>query len=501
MIYRNLLYVIFCGAIVTQLLLAVQFWYSWDTAAELEKLETHFQLESRLLGMHARLEDRGEPIPHAELEGMLREIETLAAQPLVVGEIAATARSLLAMGEGQGRAAAAGMGGDIHGFLEVIAEERRRHQLVMGELNAQAGRELAIGVIMLLFIPLLATALVLIVRLRLHHPLRDLEQLMKLLSAKNYAAAVTDGVDPAIRPLFDTYNRMVEQVQQEEVRHRATEDLLLEDVERKEQALGREVAARRQAEREYQRREGSLRHDVDSATKALLHQQVALDRAERLAALGDLSARLAHQIRNPLSGVLMALNNLRADLEEPEYRERIEMSLRELERVVDLLNRVLADVRAEPEAQHEVDLRHQVEELLGLLRYQLPQGIEVHNRIPADLRCRLPAAATRNVIMNLVINAAQALDDKARDGVIEVHASREGGELQLAVTDDGPGFPETLLEEGPHDYLSRRKGGTGLGLAMVRRFANHQSGRLELSNRQGGGAVVRLRLPQESRHE
>lgn len=496
MIYRSILILVVGGGLVTLTLLAVQLDFSWRMSQRLAVLESHFSDAAQIRELE-RLLDNEDPAALHDATLLLDQIRNrggfldpgMHRQLMQIGELLNTPQN-----EQAARREVRALLTEVHGN----PSERRQ---TVRDLRKQALLEQRTGLFMVLSIPLLVLAVLFYVRRRLGRQLSDLGYLMDLLSKKEYAQAVLDHVDPPVRPLFEKYNRMAEHMRKEQAQHQDLERRLLEETERKELALGQERRARIQAERESRKREGSLRQDVDSATQALLHQQVALDRSERLAAIGDLSARLAHKLRNPLSGVLMALNNLSAEIEVADQKRRIDIVIGELERVVELLNRVLSDARAEPEAIKDLALSPLVEELLTLIRYQLPPRVTVHNRIPKGLHCRLPATATRSALMNLVLNAAQAILEQNQDGAVEIDAAMVDQNLLLDVKDNGSGFAPEILEEGPHDYLSRRQGGTGLGLAMVRRFVNHQSGRIELRNQAQGGAWVRLVIPQEPHHE
>jgi two-component system NtrC family sensor kinase len=148
--------------------------------------------------------------------------------------------------------------------------------------------------------------------------------------------------------------------------------------------------------------------------------------------------------------------------------------------------------RHEPESLTPVRLCKLVGDLLTLTRYQTPQGVALRADVPEDLACLLPAAGLRQALLNLLLNAIQVVGGH---GQVTLVAEREDGQLLLRVEDEGPGFPEEMLRAGVRPFATGRAGGTGLGLAMVRRFTRDYDGDLELANREPHGARVTLRLP------
>ena len=346
---------------------------------------------------------------------------------------------------------------------KALRTEFSAHQALLGKLADYGEQQLAASLVLAVVIPVATVGFLLFFRRRVLAPLNDLSYLMGLLSRKDYAAALTDKVDPMMAPLFDKYNRMVKRM--------------------------------RDLDEGHIKREDALQQDVDDATRALIQQQAALARAERMAAVGAVSARLAHDLRNPLSGVLMALTNLRSELDVVEQRERVGLVIGELERIVRLLNDLVDDSRQVPERPERLHLNRVIHDLVKLLRYQLSPSIALTTDVPEDIYCRLPEAGFRHVLLNLVMNAAQAIGQGP--GIIEITVATRVGKLEVAIRDRGPGFPDELLETGIHEHGTWRDGGTGLGLAAARRFALEHGGRLELRTREGGGAKAVLILPVE----
>jgi two-component system NtrC family sensor kinase len=123
----------------------------------------------------------------------------------------------------------------------------------------------------------------------------------------------------------------------------------------------------------------------------------------------------------------------------------------------------------------------------------VPAQIRLEHRIPQGMHCELPEGALRQALLNLILNAAQAL--KEESGTVFLSADRTDDLLTIAVTDDGPGFPPQLLQGGARLFATWREQGTGLGLAMVQRFARDLAGELRLVNLEPRGASATLRLP------
>lgn len=345
---------------------------------------------------------------------------------------------------------------------DALDQETGAHEALIRSVQRTAALELQLGLVALLAFPLLVLGLLYLLRQRILAPLQQLSSLMGLIARRDYSSAPTAGVDPLLLPLTESYNHMASR-------------LSLLEAERLQ-------------------REQDLEAQVREAAHALLAQSRTLARADRLAAVGESMARVAHELRNPLAGVKLACANLEADLADPEHKQRLFLVMDELDRVVAVLNALLDQARHKPESARPVALARSVDHLLRLLRYQVPAAIALrHDGIPENLVCRLPEAMLQQALLNLVLNAAQALGDAAGEICIRAHVADE--RLTLSVQDDGPGFPEALLAQGVRPFASQRAGGTGLGLAMAQRFARALGGELKLANAHPRGALATLELP------
>jgi len=346
-------------------------------------------------------------------------------------------------------------------FREIARDEAEAGRRMLADLERETGAELRL--VMAAPLALVASGLLILVfvRRRILRPLEGLGFLVSRLGQGEFTPVPVGQVDPLLHPLFANYNRLVIRLEELEQEHRARAD--------------------------------SLEREVRAAAKALLEQQSALARAERLAATGEMAASLAHELRNPLAGVRLALSNLRKELPDRRTSERLDLVIDELKRLTRLLNGLLDRSRHVPEPPRTVRLGPSVRQLLDLTRYQLPSAIHLRAAIPEDLVCHLPEDRLRQALLNLILNAARALGTNG--GTISVFAGTEGSTLRVGVEDDGPGFRPEDLNKLPQPFRSTDRMGTGLGLAMVRRFALDMAGRVELSNRQPQGARVTLFLP------
>jgi len=353
----------------------------------------------------------------------------------------------------------------------LIAAVALSEQTAVGETTAQtallnriredfaAEMQMAVGLLAALTCLGLTGAWVM--RRRILEPLADLGTMFTKLGSGDFSPVVVQQVHPSLLPLFENYNRLVNRLHMLEAEHRS--------------------------------RAESLQNEVRLAVKALLEQQRSLARVERLAAMGEMAAGLAHELRNPLAGIRMSLSNLSRDLSDPHLVERVALVLSELDRLTRLLNHQLSDAQHAPEPSRPCEIRAMVGELVRLLRFQVPESIQLEVAIESGIDCVLPRDRLRQALINLVLNSVQVLEEGR--GTVTIRAHVEEDRVVMEVSDDGPGFPPVLLTSTPQSFTTHREGGTGLGLAMVRRLALDLGGELTLENLQPRGALARLVLP------
>ena len=341
-----------------------------------------------------------------------------------------------------------------HGEIGVVTQ-----RLSTIDRDARAESRLALAALAVL--PALLILALVLLRHRIVNPLNNLAEVLLRLADSQFTPVPLHHVDPLLLPLLDNYNRMVARLQELEAAHRSHTD--------------------------------SLQAEVRAAARTLLQQSSSLAQVEKLAAVGEMAAGVAHELRNPLAGVHLALVNLRRERPLPETAERLDLVIAELERIIRLLNEMLAQARHAPEAERPVDVAQVIRDLTALARYQAPASVVIEVHVPESLPCRLPESRLRQALLNLMLNAIQALESGG--GTVSVAAGRHDGGVLISVSDDGAGFAPDLLERGVRPFVSGRAAGIGLGLTMVHRFARDAGGGLELANRQPRGARATLTLP------
>lgn len=426
----------------------------------LRDLETEIQ---RILSESLRQGD--DEIPAAELVGAREDVDRVArALDYLSAETPERLRGVAAMLSDSGPARAETLFDALAGLRGVLGDERRSLDQLMERLARDTRAELDLALLLLGVLPIFGVVGLFVLRRRVQRPLASLGDLLAHLAERDYRpvpeALLSDSAG-LVRPLFQSYNELMHRLQELETEH--------DD------------------------RERNLEQQVCQATGALLTQSRQLARSERLAAVGAISAGLAHELRNPLAGIQMACMKLQRVLGDSDQSARLDAVVTELKRLNRLLGERVDAARHAPEPLTRLDLKDTVEGLLSLVRYQVPQGVRLMCEVPDRLVCQLPEGGLRQALLNLTLNAAQCLGGGG--GEVRIRAEREGQVVALSVTDTGPGFPPEMLAVGVRPFASGRIGGTGLGLAMVRRFAEDINAELVLSNLEPQGARATLRFP------
>lgn len=240
----------------------------------------------------------------------------------------------------------------------------------------------------------------------------------------------------------------------------------------------------------------AMRDDLDRS-----HENLA--RAERAAAWREVARRIAHEIKNPLTPIRLAVHRLRGlESSLPEgQRARLSESLDSVDLEVETL-RNMADTFSRfsrlPEPHRRRDALAPIVKSVAEMYHggQVDLDHEVDEAISADV----DEGQLRQALHNLIQNAADATGGRGPVRITAAHETRAGiPGVRIRVEDDGPGLGQEALARAGEPYFTQKTHGTGLGLAMVRRIAEGHGGSVAIGNAPGGGARVDIWIPTEAR--
>jgi signal transduction histidine kinase len=225
--------------------------------------------------------------------------------------------------------------------------------------------------------------------------------------------------------------------------------------------------------------------------------EAEMARRERLAALGDVAAAFAHEVRNPLNAVSMGLQRLAAEFKpEPAhgYARVVDLMQDEVRRLNAIVEQFIALARPLPLALAPVDLEGLLSEVAALVE---PEARAARVEVRLAVAGGLPAVPAdrdhlKQVLLNLVLNGFQSMSD---GGTLTLDARGERGSVVLTVGDTGRGIPPDALPRIFDPYFTTRTGGLGLGLTIARRIVEAHGGRIEVESEPGRGSRFLVTLP------
>ncbi len=234
------------------------------------------------------------------------------------------------------------------------------------------------------------------------------------------------------------------------------------------------------------------------AEQQLAAQREALYQSEKLGAMGQLLAGVAHELNNPLS-VVIGHATLLAGTAPPEVAERAAKIQSAAERCGRIVKNFLALARQRPTRREPVDLKRVVREAVELLAYPLRvDTVEVTQRLAAEL----PALSAdpdelHQVVVNLISNAQQAMRESASPRKLTITTRRAGDRAVLEVADTGPGVPAEIRSKIFEPFFTTKPPGqgTGLGLSLCQSIVERHRGTLSVESAPGAGATFRVEIP------
>jgi two-component system, NtrC family, sensor kinase len=246
-----------------------------------------------------------------------------------------------------------------------------------------------------------------------------------------------------------------------------------------------------------------LERKVAERTADLTRAQAALVQSEKLSSLGQLSASIAHEINNPLAGILTFAKLITREIETavPDQAKRtvlvrnLALVQRESERCSAIVRNLLDFARERPLALKDVDLNAAVRESVQLVGHQLAmQGHRLEARLVDLPPVHADFGELRQAVVNLIMNAMEAM---GRDGLLEVETRPvDGGRaVELSVRDSGPGIAPEHLQKIFDPFFTTKEKGTGLGLSVVYGIIQRHGGTLSVQSEPGQGTCFTVHLP------
>lgn len=236
---------------------------------------------------------------------------------------------------------------------------------------------------------------------------------------------------------------------------------------------------------------GKVKTFQDLSELTALREQVR--QIDRLAAIGEMAATVAHEIRNPLGGIrgFAALLAQDIDTEDPRHRmvQKILNGTESLDKVVTELLEYTRPVELNLRPYGALDI---IEGAMPYLDGQI-KNIQIHNHISQDLHVLVDPDKMRQVILNILLNSAQSIQG---EGNIEITARTESSSVYIAIQDDGCGMDNETLNKIFSPFFTTKEKGTGLGLAICLKIIEGHGGNISSESEPGQGTKITVRIPQ-----
>jgi two-component system NtrC family sensor kinase len=248
-----------------------------------------------------------------------------------------------------------------------------------------------------------------------------------------------------------------------------------------------------------------LEEKVKERTAELTAAQDTLVRTEKLSSLGKLSASIAHEINNPLAGILtfakLMIRTIESgpvnDAERKTLVRQLALVQRETERCSAIVRNLLDFARERPLQLKDVNLNQVVEEIFSLLSNQAAiQGVDIHKDLAPVPPVEADFGQLRQAIINIAINGVEALGGK-KGGRLEIvtRPVPEEDAVEIVVADNGPGIPPELMQKIFDPFFTTKEKGTGLGLSVVYGIVERHKGTVSVDSEPGKGTRFTIRLP------
>lgn len=245
----------------------------------------------------------------------------------------------------------------------------------------------------------------------------------------------------------------------------------------------------------------SKNNQLSKAYEELKKSEAMLIQSEKMVSLGQLSAGIAHELKNPLSIILQGIAYVQSSVEDGALIDACDRIKKSAIRADIVIQNLLSFSRQAPPSFGEEDMNILIEESLAMVEHQMNlQNIEVirnySHHIPS---VRVDANQMKQVFINTFINAAEAMKDGGTITLTTTKGFAKDGEpyVEVAITDTGTGIPEEIIKNvlDPFFTTKRNSGGTGLGLSVTKGIIDRHHGSIAINSKEGAGTAIKIALP------
>jgi C4-dicarboxylate-specific signal transduction histidine kinase len=239
--------------------------------------------------------------------------------------------------------------------------------------------------------------------------------------------------------------------------------------------------------------------ELNERESALQSAQDALIQSEKMSAFGQLGAGIAHEVKNPLAGILgMAQLSLRKVDKESNLETNLKVIEKETRRCKKIIDNLMKFARQEKVDFSKICLNNVVEETTAIVAHQMSiNNVKVElDLTDDDTDIEGNSNQIQQVIMNLMINAQQALNGDS-DGKILIRTEHQAGNIRIEIVDNGPGIPEHVVSKVFEPFFTTKATGkgTGLGLSVSYGIIKDHNGELQVKSAEGNGSTFTITIP------
>jgi len=239
-----------------------------------------------------------------------------------------------------------------------------------------------------------------------------------------------------------------------------------------------------------------MEEKIQKTTADLRKTEAQLIRSEKLAALGQLAAGIAHEIRNPLTSINILIHSLTKNFpSEDSHREDLNVIEEEIDRINEILDRFLRFAKPAVPLLERTEVASIFEETLQLIRPRMEkQRIHVQKEFQDLPMILMDREQIKQVALNLLLNAVQAMP---RGGTLTLRGqnSKDGQWITISIQDSGVGIPDEDMNKLFDPFFSTKEGGIGLGLSIAHRIIDQHHGKIEVESDPGKGTLFTIWLP------